>query len=173
MDAIDHFTIPLSGLRDGLHRFDYEIGKEFFEAFDHSPLSSGEVNVHLEFEKRLDLCIMTFSIDGKVEVTCDRCLDPFDLPIEDEQRLLVKYSEEVWEDADVIYILYDTETLNVARYIYEFINLAVPMIKHHDDAGERCNPEMLKYLSDKQDMPDEAQKNNPFRDALEGFNFEN
>ena len=118
--------------------------------------------------------VLLFTFNGKVEVTCDRCLDPFHLPVEDRQSLMVKFDEEPWEDADVVFIVKGTQQLNVAKYIYEFINLAVPITKTHDDAGDDCNPEMLKYLNEGSDETSDSEPtSNPFRDALKDFNFEN
>ena len=174
MNALDQFSIPISGLRNGLHGYDFTIGKDFFEAFEESPLKDGQVSVHLDFDKREDMYVMVFSFDGKVGVTCDRCLDPFLLPIEGRQSLMVKFDEEPWEDADVVFIVKGTQELNVAKYIYEFINLAVPITKTHDDAGDDCNPEMLKYLNEGNEVKEaDEPTSNPFRDALKDFNFEN
>ncbi|MEO1258458.1 MAG: DUF177 domain-containing protein [Bacteroidota bacterium] len=174
MNALDQFSIPVLGLRNGLHGYDFNIEKEFFEAFEASPIKNGEVSVHLDFDKREDMYVLLFSFNGKVEVTCDRCLDPFHLPVADRQSLMVKFDEEPWEDADVVFIVKGTQELNVAKYIYEFINLAVPITKTHDDAGDNCNPEMLKYLNEgSDDRTDGQPTSNPFRDALKDFNFEN
>ncbi|MEZ4958320.1 MAG: DUF177 domain-containing protein [Saprospiraceae bacterium] len=173
MDALDHFSIPVTGLHNGLHEFDFQVDTGFFQHFEGSPIQVGDANVHLLFDKRPDLYSMTFQITGTVEVACDRCLEIFALPIEDTQNLLVKFDETAWEEADVIYVTKGIQKLNVSKYIYEFINLAVPMVTTHDDAGERCNPEMLKYLTEEEDTAEEGDPSNPFRDALEGFNFEN
>jgi uncharacterized metal-binding protein YceD (DUF177 family) len=109
-----------------------------------------------------------------VKAICDRCLEAFDLPIEDTQVLLVKFDEKEWEDAEVVYILKETPKLNVARYIYEFVSLAVPLTKTHDEAGEECDPEMLKFLTKQdEDAPDEPPTSGPLWDALKGFNNEN
>ena len=172
MDILDHFSIPVTGLRNGLHEFDFQIGPEFFQSFPDSPIREGDVQVHLKFDKSSELYVMDFDIGGKVRTTCDRCLEEFDLPIRDAQNLLVKFDEKEWEDADVVYILKGTQKLNVARYIYEFINLAVPITKSHDDAGERCNPEMLKFL-EQQNEEETPPSANPVWDALKGFNQEN
>ena len=174
MNVLDQFSIPVSGLHNGLHEYDFSIGKDFFQAFEESPIKNGDVSVHFDFDKREDMYILLFSFEGEVEVTCDRCLDPFNLPIEDEQSLMVKFDEEPWEDAEVVFIIKGTPSLNVARYIYEFINLAVPMSKTHDNAGDNCNPEMLKYLEqeEEEEAPDE-EASNPFRDALKDLDFEN
>ena len=174
MNALDHYSIPVLGLHDGLHEYDFIIDREFFQCFEESPIQDGNVNVHLIFDKRPDLYEMTFEFEGTVKTTCDRCLEEFDLEIEDTQMLMVKFDEKEWEDTEVIYILRGTPKLNVASYIYEFINLAVPIMKTHDDAGESCNPEMLKFLNtDEEDAPDESASSNPFLDALKDLNIDN
>lgn len=166
-DALDQFSIPVSGLRNGLHAYDFSIRKPFFEAFEESPIEDGAVEVHFSFDKRTDLYEMQFELTGTVKVVCDRCLDEFNLPIEDNQVLLVKFDEKPWEDADVIYLPQDTQRINVAKYIYEFINLAVPIAKTHDDADLDCNPDMLKFLGT-QEMEDD-QKQTPIWDALKNL----
>lgn len=173
MNVLDQFSIPVSGLRNGLHGYDFKIKDDFFESFEASPVQIGNIDVHLDFDKREDMYVLLFSLSGQVETVCDRCLDPFDLPIEEKQSLMVKFAEEPWEDADVIFIAQGTPVLNVAKYIYEFVVLAVPMTKSHDDAGEDCNPEMLKYLESKEAEEPTAPSSNPFKDAFKGLNFEN
>ncbi len=99
-------------------------------------------------------------------------MEEFDLPIEDEELLVVKFDEKEWEEADIVYILKGTEKLNVAKYIYEYINLAVPIAKTHDDAEEECDPEMLKFIQ--QDESDEAPGNSAsIWDALKGLQNDN
>ena len=173
MNVLDQFSIPVMGLRNGLHEYNFQIEKDFFDAFEASFIKDGQVQVHFSIDKREDMYVLLFSLNGKVEVTCDRCLDLFELPIESSENLLVKFDEKEWEDADVVYIIKGTLELNVAKYIYEFIHLAVPMTKTHDDAGGDCNPEMLKYLDGDDKEEETPSVTNPFEDALKGFNFEN
>lgn len=174
MDNLDHFSIPVSGLSNGLHGYDFTIDKAFFQHFEGSPIEVADIKVHMDFEKRYDMYVLDFQMEGTVQVTCDRCLGLFDFPIDDEQSLMVKFDEKESEEADVVYILRSTQKLSVARYIYEYINLAIPMTKTHEDAGESCDPEMLRYLSEEEEIEEEEKpKNNPFGDALKGLNFEN
>ncbi len=173
MNVLDQFSIPVSGLSNGLHEYEFSVGKDFFEAFAESPIKEGAINVLFNFDKREDMYVLLFDFEGEVEVICDRCLDPFALPIEDRQSLLVKFDDEPWEDADVVFIQKGTQVLNVAKYIYEFINLAVPMTKTHDDAGDDCNPDMLKYLEQQEEEEADEPTPNPFLDAFKDLNLEN
>lgn len=146
MKPLVPFTLPISGLRDGMHEYRFQVGDEFFSCFEGSVIQHGNLTVDLSLDKRPNLMVLHFRIDGTVQVDCDRCLEAFDLPVRDEQNLLVKYDEEPREEAEVIYIEKGTFELSVAKYVYEFIHLAVPIHKTHERAGAECDPEMLKYI---------------------------
>lgn len=176
MEALPQFTIPASGLRLGTHRFEFAVDAVFFSHFPGSPITQGELVVQLDFDKHSDLWELNFEINGYVTCECDRCLDEFQLPIHVHQRLLVKFAEQEWEEDYVIYLLAGTPQLNVARFVYEFINLAVPMVKTHSHAGEACNPAMLKYIRQEDEdasTDDEPPGNSSIWDALKGFRFDN
>ena len=46
------YNIPLSGLKEGRHTFDFEIGKEFFEEFEESEIKEGSLKAYVEMDKR-------------------------------------------------------------------------------------------------------------------------
>ena len=61
------------------------------------------------------------------------------------------------EDPDVYYISKGESHLNVADWIYEFINLSIPMQRkcvEDEDGKSKCNPEVLEKLKR---MEEEAQ----------------
>lgn len=172
MDALVQFRIPVSGLKDGLHSFDFQLDSSFFECFEASPIEEGNVEVKVSFDKRPDLYVILFDIKGKVKTTCDRCLDEFFMPIENHNELMVKFDEKEHEDADIVYILRGVPFFNIAKYIYEFINLAVPMMKTHDDAEEDCNEEMMKYIKEHNEAIEESEEESVDKsvwDALKNF----
>lgn len=166
MDPLVPFSLPISGMRDGMHRFRFEIGKEFFSSFEGTVIPDGNLIVTLEFDKRPSLFLLDFFIQGTVRVECDRCLEPFDLPLESRQMLMVKFDEEAHDEAEVVYILRGTTEFNVASYIYEFIHLAVPMIKNHEMAGQQCDENIHKYLQPGE--PDDSE--NPIWQELKKLN---
>ncbi len=174
MDGLIEYAIPVKGLSDGIHHFHFEIDAAFFGAFEASPVQEGALELDLRFDKRVDLYILEFSFAGTVRTSCDRCLADIDLPISGENRLIVKFSfEEEEDEAEVIYINPEAQQLHVARYIYEFIILAIPMIKIYDCQAEEepvCNQEMLNYLEEKEDTPEPEATNNPIWDELKKFN---
>ena len=87
------FEIPYVGLKVGVHNFDYEIDRKFFDHFEDSPIHDCAVKVKLEFEKKETFFILKFFIDGNVNVECDRCLVPFNKSIFGDYTSYVKFSE--------------------------------------------------------------------------------
>lgn len=168
MNALVPFVIPIRGLFPGLHDYTFDIDASFFEQFENSPVQDGDLEVRLELNKQSDMYVLHFDFEGTVKTDCDRCLAPIDLPIEGAERLLVKFSlEETSEEAEVIYIQPETPKLDVSKYVYEFICLAIPMIKTYDCEGEEerpCDDSMLGYL----ESPNEEEKpaSNPIWDEL-------
>jgi len=172
MEALNEFTIPIEGLGEGMHHFDFQIDKRFFDHFENSPIKDGNFNMKLHFDKRPDMLVLTFEFSGTYKTDCDRCLEVIDLPVKDSQQLIVKYSDEPKED-EIIYISYDTQLLNVAKYAYESIGLAIPIIKVCDEMEDPpCNDKMLDYLDGDNDNDDDGgndKPNNPIWEALKDF----
>lgn len=168
MDALLQYSIPVKGLGNGMHDFDFQIDKSFFESFDETPIQEGQFDVRLLLDKRPDMIVLHFVYEGSISTECDRCLEKMSLPIQGQNDLLVKYAvEDQPEEADIVYINLESQQFNVAKFIYEFICLGIPMIKTHDDSDEdkNCDPEMLKYLESEEQTSDE----NPIWDALKDF----
>ena len=178
MDSLVEFSIPVSGLGNGLHQFQFRIDSQFFSCFEESPIEDGDINVLLDFDKRPDMYVLQFDFEGTVKTDCDRCLASIGLPVSGSEQLLVKFSlDEEDEEADVIYISPETKKFNVSRFIYEFIILAMPMIKvyHCETETPRpCNPEMLEYLSSGQEKEDpENKEDNPIWEELKKLTRDN
>ena len=174
MNGLVEYTIPVKGLQNGMHQFDYRIGQNFFQHFENSPIADGNLELTLFFEKRSDLYILQFDFKGTVKTECDRCLVEIDLPIADSQQLLVKFSEEEESDeADVIFISAESQELEVSQYVYEYICLALPLIKTYDcenDENRVCNEDMLEYL-DQEEEADESTNSNPVWDELKNLDI--
>lgn len=163
------YSIPIQGLKTGIHQFKYTLDNAFFRHFEGSPIEEGQINVALQLDKRSDMLLLDFQLEGYSQAECDRCTASIHLPIRDERQLVVKYGDaEGEEDDEVVFIPRDAPEFNVARYIYEFAVLALPIINRYDcenDPQPPCNREVLKYLEQNAD----ESKSNPVWDALKGL----
>jgi len=146
------YIIPIGGLKDGNHSFDFEIGNRFFENFEDSEVSKGDLKAGITLDKRSTHIDLLIRIEGKVEISCTRCLGILSWPVETENRLLVKYGSSMEEiDPDIIYLPHGENELDLEQHLYEDILLALPIRRIHPDDSEgnsTCDPEMMKKLED-------------------------
>jgi len=162
------YTIPLSGLKEGRHTIDFEIGKEFFERFDESEVEEGSLIANLELDKRSSHIDLSIRISGTVKVCCDRCLEMFLQPVDCENRLLVKFGKSLQDsDPDIITVMVDENELDMQQHFYEFIHLALPIKRVHPDdnkGNSTCDPVMLRKLEEF--IVEEENQNDPRWDEL-------
>lgn len=132
MKDLKAYTIEILNLSNKRHEYEFESGPDFFNNFEQSLISKGTFKVKLLLDKSETMIQLSFHISGSVELICDRTLEPFDYPININQKLILKYGEQEEELTDEIEIISrNTQQINVAQYIYEFIGLAIPMKKLH------------------------------------------
>ena len=174
MNSLEAYILPLKGIGDGNHQFNFQVDEDFFRAFEASPLGKSDIEVDISLEKRPTLLVFDFSFSGWVATSCDRCLVDIQLPIEGENRLLVKYGEGEADDfnEDVVFISKETSHWSIAQFVYEYILLALPLIKVYDCQEEEtppCDFQMLDKLEISETDETDEQKNNPFRDVLKDW----
>src|ERR1700684_3728840 len=155
MSSRREFEIAFVGLKAGIHEFSYKINDKFFEAYSQQDFRRCEAQVKLTLDKKNSFMLLKFEVDGKIEIACDRCGNQLPLNLWDEFNILVKLVEDPEimnleeEDPDVYYISRTESHLHLADWIYEFINLSIPvqrMCKEDEIGGPNCNPEVLEML---------------------------
>lgn len=132
----------------------------------------------VEFDKRPNLYVLQFVFEGTVRTTCDRCLADIDLPVTGDHQLMVKLEEERTDkdedDPDVVFVQPDLQKLELASYIYEFLHLAIPMIKVYDceeEAEPSCDFDMLDRLDDQyEEAAEDEPADNPIWSELKKLN---
>jgi len=175
------FEIAFVGLKPGVHEYNYEVSDRFFEAFQQQDFRNPKAKVRLLLEKNNSFMLLKFEIGGTLEVTCDRCNNNLPLDLWDEFNITVKMVEEPElmndqeDDPDVYYISRGESHLDVANWIYEFINLSIPMQKtcgYDKMNGPNCNPaalEALNKMEPEENEESKEKKDNPIWKGLEKF----
>lgn len=150
MDKLKDYGIPFKGLKEGKHLFEYEVGSTFFELFETSLVTNGDVKVKVELNKSSALLTLDFDIDGTVETVCDHCLGSLELSVENTSRIYVKFGEAYDEPSEELIVLpHEAHEINVAQLMYEFICVSLPIRHVHpddEDGNPTCDPEMLDKL---------------------------
>ena len=145
-----HYSIPLTGIREGSHEYEFEIDNDFFNHFEGSEITRGELVAVATLVKRSAHMELILSLRGEVEVTCDRCLEPYMQRVETEGKLLIKFGDHLEEiDDEVLVIPFNESHLDLAQLIYEFAHLALPVQRVHpddEDGYSGCDPDMLDRI---------------------------
>jgi uncharacterized metal-binding protein YceD (DUF177 family) len=176
MSSRREYEIAFVGLKPGVHEFNYEINERFFEEYGEQDFSNVRAMVKLLLEKNNSFMILRFEVGGKADLTCDRCSNSLPFQLFDEFKLMVKMAEEPElmndqeDDPDVYYIAKGESHLDVKGWIYEFVNLSIPMQKtceFENMDGPYCNPVAREILKSMQ--PDDSAKQNSLWKGLEKF----
>jgi len=142
------YLINFVSLSRGLHHFKYNIDKSFFDLFEYSPIEKGDLNLELDFDKKEDFFQLNFIFDGYVQTICDRCSDELNITIDKSFELIVKFADtERKEEDDIVFISRDETQIDLSSFIYEYINLSLPLKKAHENIAD-CNKESIKKLSE-------------------------
>jgi uncharacterized metal-binding protein YceD (DUF177 family) len=170
------FEIAFPGLTPGIHVYEYRIEDKFFVSYGEQDFTNCVADVKLSLDKNTSFMQLKFDIGGEVDVLCDRCGNTLRKQLWDEFNIVVKMVDDPdimnqqEEDPDIYYISRNESHLSVADWIYEFINLALPMQRMcnpEEMGGPKCNLEVLAKLKQ---MEDEVKKtNNPLWQGLEQF----
>ena len=170
------FEIAFVGLKPGVHHFEYYIDDKFFAHYEKQDFSNCNAKIKVELDKKNSFMLLKFDIDGTVDVNCDRCGNPLTIQLWDEFKVMVKLVDDPdemndqEEDPDVYYISRGESHLYLADWIYEFINLSIPLQKMcpPDEAGEsQCNKEVLAKLVQAENI--DNKEANPMWQALNKF----
>ena len=146
MKKLTDFDIPFSGLKIGNHRYDFKIGKSFFDLFEYCEIEDGDFDVRIDMEKQASMLILDFDLKGKVNTECDRCGSEVAIPVVFRERIFVKFGDEVSDDEHILIIPEHAHQVNVATLIEEFAVLSLPVRRIHPE-GE-CNRAALQRLKE-------------------------
>jgi uncharacterized protein len=160
---ITEYNINLVNLADKRHEYDFDLDNSFFELFDQTLVNGGQLKAHVVLDKSPLLLNFEIHIQGEVNLTCDRSLETFDYPLDITETLLVKYGAQEMElDDNVLQIPHDSQSLNLAQHLFDYVGLAIPMKKLHPrfEVDENSDDDILIY-STAQDDADGAGSDSP------------
>lgn len=148
LNPFKEYEIEFVKLSNGEHSYKYIIKEDFFALFENDLVTKGDIKVNITLDKRDSFYEVIVDHKGTINVSCDRCLDLIDFPVEGNQRLVLKIAEEEEEkeDENVLYISLETQSINLAQTIYELISLSLPMVRYCDDAKKECNEQMIDKI---------------------------
>ncbi len=157
--------IAFVGLKPGIYEYVYDITDKFFVDYDKQDFTNCIANIKLQLEKNSSFMLLHFEVGGSLDLICDRCGNTLPILLWEDFKIAIKLVDNpedmnnAEEDPDVYYIAKMESHLNVTEWIYEFINLSIPMQRmcsEEDMGGKYCNKEVLKKLQEMK--PSEIEK---------------
>jgi uncharacterized metal-binding protein YceD (DUF177 family) len=179
VNALKSYEIPIYGLDNRQYDYTFESDDSFFRAMNQELIQRGNLKTRLALTKSETLIRLDFDIEGSVSQTCDRSLDEYDEPVSVQQWLLLKFADHNEELTDEIELIErNTASINVARYIFEYVSLSLPMKRLHprfrtEETDENDDEGTLIYRTDapNDDAPDQpGLAADPRWDALRKLN---
>ncbi len=150
MTANKEYSIPFASLENGIHLFRFQVSYSFFENMENETFAKCDIQIIVSLNKQEAMLQLDFSINGSINLPCDRCSEYFDLIISGSNHLIVKLGNDYAEEnEDVIVFPKNEHNLDLTQYIYEFILLLIPMkVEHPLDAEgyNQCNEELIKLM---------------------------
>jgi uncharacterized metal-binding protein YceD (DUF177 family) len=159
MKALKAYTITFSGLELGAHDFEYQLDRAFFEHFEFTEIEAGTLSATVHMEKKTNRLELLFSISGTVTVRCDVSDQPFEMPLQNQLELIVKFGD-AYDDSneDLLILPHGEYEINVAQYLYEAVVLGLPLKKVNPKLEE--TPEGQAMLKQLEAYSPESEKTN-------------
>lgn len=151
MKKLKEYEIGIAKLSNKTHQYEFDMDDSFFALFGGEIILGGNMHADVELEKSETLLTLHFDIKGTVRLTCDRSLEEFDQPVDVQEDLIMKFGPEDKElDDNLWQIQTDTQQINVAQHLYDYIVLSLPMKKLHPrflEEDEDSEDDILIYSS--------------------------
>ena len=166
---LNQFVINFTGLKEGEHSFQFDLNNKFFEHFDYNDFNSCQLKAEVNVRKKSNLLEFSFNSKGFINVNCYVSNEPFDYLIENQMKLVVKFSSELINDNEDLLILpVGSSQLNAAQYLFEMIILSLPIkIIHPGVEDGSLESDTLKKLKElESNVNKKSSKNDPRWDKL-------
>ena len=163
---------------DGAGQMECTLDDGFFAALDQTEITGGDVRATVEVRHLTGgLYRITAKLSGKVQVECDRCLDPLWLETNVQEEIKVRDSkannafhngtrhDDADGNAEDDCIEGDALDFDLSWPLYELVETSLPLQRTH--APEDCNPDMLGRIATDESADDGEDEGYEDEDAEE------
>ena len=157
MKVLNQYTIPLTGMAQGSHKFDMTVDDKVFNYYESPVAKNGEVVAHITLLKKSGFYEIETNLEGWLELNCDRYLSKYQEKVKNNFNLILKHSEKEGEhmqgEVELKFISPDCTQFNFGKDLFEYISISLPMKKCCK--SNSCSDLLEKYKSSKkEDMVD-------------------
>ena len=88
MSRTNQFFLKFIGLKDGSHKFEYDLDNSFFVSHDYSDFNSCDIKVKIELVKKTTVLELHIIGCGLANINCTLSNEPFDFEVNSKMKLL-------------------------------------------------------------------------------------
>jgi uncharacterized metal-binding protein YceD (DUF177 family) len=141
------YSLNVARLGFGSHQDAFDVDDSFFEHFEASSIREGQVHIDLSIQKASSHMDVSFHLQGEVTVSCDRCNQPYQQPLDERYRIIYAFRPGMDFNEEEVIVTDPMEShLSLVQEIYDFIHLSVPMRRVPPPEIHSCEPGILSYL---------------------------
>ena len=132
MSRANQFFLKFIGLKDGSHKFEYDLDNSFFVSHDYLDFNSCDIKVKIELVKKTTVLELHIIGCGLANINCTLSNEPFDFEVNSKMKLLVKFGDKYDDSNDELIILpHGSHTVELDQFLYEMIVLSMPIRNVH------------------------------------------
>jgi uncharacterized metal-binding protein YceD (DUF177 family) len=126
------YEIEIFQLQSKKYFYTFEVEKEFFENYEGSLTSNGQVRADVMLHKINNMFHFEVKLVGWIELVCDRSLELYKQEINTTEKFIYRYDEKEGEiDLGLYGVKNGSLTINLTDRIYEGIAVQIPYRKIH------------------------------------------
>lgn len=146
----DEYIIDIKSLKNKEYNYKYKITKSFFSDFVYDDINDVNLDITLSLIKNDNLMDLTFTVEGTILTTCDRCNDDLLMPIAFTHHLFIQLCDNPKEEGtDIIFMPLTTTEIDISPLIFESIIFSIPMRHVHscdENGNSLCNQKTIEIL---------------------------
>ena len=152
VDPFFAYKIAHQGLKKQKHRFHYNLDDSFFKDLEYSQIQGAAITAAVDFDNTQEPYIIDIEIDGHCMSDCDKCAAIIPLKIRGDFRLYIKFTGQDSvvdaDEMDIIFISRDEPVIDMTQYLYEFVQLSMPIARTCEKPFETdlCDMEVGRIL---------------------------
>jgi len=147
------YRLFVSKIPPGESTWEWQVGPELFEAIGATyGIQDLAVRVWIQARREARYLRLHFRLEGWVVVTCDRGLEPIQLPIQSQHEQVYSWDEHYLppEEVEEFFTLGPREDLlDLTQSFYDYIGLAIPLRRVRPTCpDDQCPAHIKAFFSD-------------------------
>ena len=124
--------------------FRFRLDDAWFSSLADSSIASGRVDVEALLRRAGSRFLLSMHVCGHVVVSCDRCLQPLTLAVDDDHDMEVRLADNAEEDDHLLIVDAQQPVVDLRWLAYEQVALSLPLRHVHDEG--QCTGDVAERL---------------------------